>query len=63
MVEVIKPEPEMTIYDPACGTGGFLIAAHDYLSNSYQLDKEQKKFLKYSTFKGTDIVDSVARLS
>jgi len=62
MVEVMKPEPEMTIYDPACGTGGFLIAAHDYLSNSYQLDKEQKKFLKYSTFKGTDIVDSVARL-
>jgi type I restriction enzyme M protein len=62
MVEVTKPEPGMTIYDPACGTGGFLIAAHDYLSNSYQLDKEQKKFLKYETFKGTDIVDSVARL-
>ncbi len=62
MVEVMKPEPEMTIYDPACGTGGFLIAAHDYISNSYQLDKEQKKFLKYKTFKGTDIVDSVARL-
>ena len=62
MVEVMKPEPEMTIYDPACGTGGFLIAAHDYLSNSYQLDKEQKKFLKYETFQGTDIVDSVARL-
>ena len=62
MVEVSKPEPEMTIYDPACGTGGFLIAAHDYLSNSYQLDKEQKKFLKYDTFGGKDIVDSVARL-
>ena len=62
MVEVMKPEPEMTIYDPACGTGGFLIAAHDYLSNTYQLDKEQKKFLRFKTFKGTDIVDSVARL-
>ncbi|WNZ29987.1 MAG: SAM-dependent DNA methyltransferase [Candidatus Bathyarchaeota archaeon] len=62
MVEVMKSEPEMTIYDPACGTGGFLIAAHDYLSHTYQLDKEQKKFLKYETFKGTDIVDSVARL-
>lgn len=62
MVEVIRPEPGMTIYDPACGTGGFLIAAHDYISNTYQLDKEQKKFLKYNTFKGTDIVDSVARL-
>ena len=62
MVEVTKPEPEMTVYDPACGTGGFLIAAHDYLSKTYQLDKEQKKFLKYTTFSGADIVDGVARL-
>jgi len=62
MIEVSKPEPGMTIHDPACGTGGFLIAAHNYLSNNYQLDKEQKKFLKYDTFSGKDIVDSVARL-
>ena len=64
MVEVIRPEPGMTICDPACGTGGFLIAAHDYISNSknYTLDKEQKKFLKFNTFKGKDIVDGVARL-
>ena len=62
MVEVSRPEAGMTIYDPACGTGGFLIAAHDYISNSYQLDKEQKRFLKYGTFSGKDIVDGVARL-
>ncbi len=62
IVEVIRPEPGQTIYDPACGTGGFLLAAHDYLSKNYQLDKEQKKFLRYNTFKGKDIVDSVARL-
>jgi type I restriction enzyme M protein len=57
----MKPEPETTINDPACGTGGFLIAAHDYMSK-LPLDKEQKKFLKYNTFTGTDIVPSVARL-
>lgn len=62
MVEVIRPEPGMTICDPACGTGGFLIAAHDFISKNYQLDKEQKKFLKFNTFKGKDIVDAVARL-
>ena len=62
MVDVIKPEPGMTICDPACGTGGFLLAAHDYLSKHYQLDRDQKKFLKLSTFKGKDIVDNVARL-
>jgi type I restriction enzyme M protein len=61
MVEVVQPEPGMTICDPACGTGGFLFTAHDYLSK-YPLDKEQKKFLKFNTFKGKDIVDNVARL-
>lgn len=62
MVEVMKPEPGMTICDPACGTGGFLLAAHDYISGHYQLDIDQKKFLKFNTFKGKDIVDGVVRL-
>lgn len=62
MVEVTKPEPMMTICDPACGTGGFLLSAHDYISKNYQLDKEQKKFLKFNTFSGKDIVDAVVRL-
>ena len=62
IVEVMRPEPGMTIYDPACGTGGFLLAAYDYLAKNYPLDKEQKRFLKYHTFKGKDIVDNVVRL-
>jgi type I restriction enzyme M protein len=62
IVEVIRPEPGQTICDPACGTGGFLLAAHDYISENYLLDKEQKRFLKFNTFKGKDIVDGVARL-
>jgi len=64
MVEVTRPEPGQTICDPACGTGGFLLASHDYLSNpkNYSLDKDQKTFLKFKTFKGKDIVDGVARL-
>jgi type I restriction enzyme M protein len=62
MVEVVHPEPEQTICDPACGTGGFILAAHDFISQNYQLDIDQKKFLKFHTFKGKDIVDSVARL-
>jgi len=62
MVEVVRPEPKMTICDPACGTGGFILAAHDYLIKRFQLDKEQKRFLKLNTFKGKDIVDDVVRL-
>jgi type I restriction enzyme M protein len=61
IVEVMKPEPGMTICDPACGTGGFLLAAHDYISH-YNIDKEQKQFLKLNTLKGWDIVDNVVRL-
>jgi len=62
IVEVIRPEPGMKICDPACGTGGFLIAAHEYIATHYTLDKQQKEDLRYRTFKGKDIVDGVARL-
>jgi len=61
MVEVIVPKPGETICDPACGTGGFLLASHDLISK-YPLDVEQKKFLREGTFHGWDIVDSVVRL-
>lgn len=62
MVEVISPKPKETICDPACGTGGFFLSSHDYISKNYQLDKEQKKILKFDTFKGWEIVDNTARL-
>jgi type I restriction enzyme M protein len=62
MVEVVRPAPGMNLCDPACGTGGFLLAAHDYLRDHYRLDHDQQRFLRYDTFHGADIVDSVARL-
>jgi len=62
IVEVMCPEPGMTIMDPACGTGGFLISAHNYIANHYQLDKEQKQHLRKDTVSGIEIADSVARL-
>src|SRR5437763_9580750 len=31
IVDVIRPMPGETICDPACGTGGFLLAAHDFI--------------------------------
>ena len=62
IVEAVKPQPMSSICDPACGTGGFLLAAHDFISKNYSLDKDQKQFLKFNTFKGWDIVDNVARL-
>ena len=64
MVECIHPEPEKTICDPACGTGGFFLASYDFISNpeNYNLDKEQKEFLKDSTFSGNEIVPSARRM-
>jgi len=62
IVDVMRPQAGMTICDPACGTGGFLLVAHDYIAAHSKLDKEQKQFLKQKTVKGKDIVDSVARL-
>jgi type I restriction enzyme M protein len=31
IVDVMRPAPCETIGDPACGTGGFLLAAHDFI--------------------------------
>jgi type I restriction enzyme M protein len=64
MVECVRPLPEKTIADPACGTGGFFLAAYDHLTNpkNFKLNKEQLKFLKYETFHGWEIVTSTARL-
>ena len=58
----MRPLPGQTVCDPACGTGGFLLAAHDYISKNYPLDKDQKRFLRFDTLRGWEIVDNVARL-
>jgi type I restriction enzyme M protein len=62
MVDVIQPKPKETIGDPACGTGGFFLSAHKFLTENYNLDPDEKKFLKEKTFKGWDIVTEVVRL-
>jgi type I restriction enzyme M protein len=64
MVEVVRPRPCETVFDPACGTGGFLLIAYDYLSDRkrFDLDIEQKQFLKLHTLRGKDVVDGVVRL-
>jgi type I restriction enzyme M protein len=63
IVDVIRPQPGETICDPACGTGGFLLAAHDYISrHNPNLDKDQKRHLKLEALHGIELVDSVSRL-
>lgn len=62
MVECIAPKPMKTINDPACGTGGFFLAAYDYIVDKNKLDKEEKEFLKNKTFHGNEIVANTRRM-
>jgi type I restriction enzyme M protein len=65
MVECVRPEPMRTLADPACGTGGFFLAAYDFIADkkNFDLDKEQKRFLKFNTFYGNEIVAGTRRLA
>ena len=51
-----------SIGDPACGTGGFLLAAHDYIARHHELDRDQKRHLRFEALRGVELVDSVTRL-
>ena len=64
IVDCVQPGPDQTIADPACGTGGFLLVVHDYVTNPehYQLDRDQKLFLRDKALRGVELVDNVARL-
>jgi type I restriction enzyme M protein len=62
LVEVMTPRPGQTMCDPAGGTGGFVLATHDYLVSHHALDRAQKKLLKSGTLFVVELVDAVARL-
>jgi len=68
MVEMVAPQPGERICDPACGTGGFLIAAFEYIKRTHtpkgsvakgqitgeELSSAQWKFLEEQSFAGFD---------
>ena len=63
IVDVMRPEPGRIIADPACGTGGFLLAAHDYIVQRHgPLDRDQWDHLRHRALHGWEIVDNTARL-
>lgn len=68
MVECVQPQPGEVICDPAAGTGGFLLAAHDWLTSTvdgaprFPMDRDQKKHLRYEALRGVELVPGVSRL-
>lgn len=64
IVDVMQPAPDDTLCDPACGTGGFLLLAHDYVTSHFgkTLDVDQKHHLKHGFARGWELVPNTARL-
>ncbi len=69
IVRCMKPDPrvhkEFTIGDPACGTGGFLVAAYEWLIEQTKgaLERDVAKRVKKSTYFGQDLVERPRRLA
>src|SRR3954462_5205122 len=70
IVRCMKPDPRTSqtfaIADPACGTGGFLVAAYEWLMEQTKdgaLDRETSKRVKRKTYFGTELVPRPRRLA
>ena len=64
MVDCVQPTVDDTVTDPACGTGGFLLAAYEYASqNSEDFTPDQKAHLREGFVQGVELVDGTARLA
>lgn len=64
IVDCVRPTPDDTVCDPACGTGGFLISAQEYVVQHFgkELDADQKKHLRKRFVHGWELVPNTARL-
>lgn len=62
MVDVTRPRIGETVSDPACGTGGFLLAAYDYMKDQSQ-DKGKQDFLRNEALYGIDNTALVVTLA
>jgi type I restriction enzyme M protein len=64
IVDVVDPKPTNTVVDPACGTGGFLLVAHEHASrDAASLTPTEREHLRDEFVSGYELVDSTARLA
>lgn len=65
IVQCMQPGIDDTVSDPACGTGGFLIKAFNYLVDHFPsgVTAAQRKRLDQGAFFGTELIDATARLA
>ena len=64
IVDVVDPTPADTVVDPACGTAGFLLVAHEHAAaDAANLTPAQRKHLRDTFVTGYELVDGTARLA
>lgn len=65
MVELLRPTPDDSICDPACGTAGFLVSASDYIRKNYEesMTPEQWEHFAGPAFTGFDTDRTMLRIS
>lgn len=64
MVDCLQPTIADTVTDPAAGTGGFLLAAHEYAARHAEtLTPAQRDHLRDDFVHGVELVDGTARLA
>lgn len=64
IVECVDPQLGEVICDPACGTGGFLLAAHGHLrSSNPRMTAKERRHLTAKAIRGVELVEAVARLA
>lgn len=62
MVDVVRPNIGETICDPACGTGGFLLSAYEFMKKQ-SANKEKLDFLQNKALRGVDNTALVVTLA
>lgn len=64
MVDCLQPTAADSVVDPAAGTGGFLLGAHEYAARDAEnLTPEERDHLRDSFVHGIELVDGTARLA
>lgn len=58
MVRLVNPQIGETVYDPFCGTGGFLIESFRYIYNNMARTETNLKALRESTVYGNEITNT-----
>jgi type I restriction enzyme M protein len=64
IVECVRPTVGEVVYDPACGTAGFLISAHKFMhANLPAPSPTELNFLRLESVRGAELVSEVTRLA